>query len=39
MAYDSVPPGYEVEFMDSHGMTLALLTLFDEDLEAAHECN
>jgi hypothetical protein len=32
-AYDSIPPGYEVEFADRNGMTLELLTLQDEDLE------
>jgi len=33
MAYDSVPPGYEVEFTDRDGRTIALLTLQEEDLE------
>ncbi len=33
MVYDSVPPGYEVEFTDQDGVTLALLTLRDDDLE------
>jgi hypothetical protein len=36
MAYDfATPPGYEVEFMDAEGATLALLTLHDEDIEDA----
>ena len=34
MAYDSVQPGYEVEFADATGVTIALLTLYDDDLEA-----
>jgi hypothetical protein len=34
MAY-SEPPGYDVEFMDADGKTLALLTSYDEDLESA----
>lgn len=33
MVYDSVPPMYEVEFADAKGITLALLTLGDGDLE------
>ena len=33
MVYDSVPPGYTVEFADQDGVTLALLTLRDDDLE------
>ena len=33
MVYDSIPCGYDVEFTDSHGVTLALLTLGDDDLE------
>lgn len=33
MVYESDPPGYDVEFTDAHGVTLALLTLRDEDLE------
>jgi len=37
MAYPAVPPGYEVEFIDPQGTTLALLTLHDEDLESAPE--
>jgi hypothetical protein len=31
----SEPPGYEVEFADEKGVTLALLTLYDEDVEKA----
>lgn len=27
------PPGYEVEFCDAEGVTLALLTLRDDELE------
>lgn len=34
MVYNSVPPGYDVEFVDEKGETLAVLTLRDEDLEA-----
>jgi hypothetical protein len=34
MVYDSVPRGYDVEFTDCNGVTLALLTLRDDDLEA-----
>jgi hypothetical protein len=30
-------PGYEVEFCDKDGFTLALLTLYDDDLVAATE--
>jgi hypothetical protein len=37
MAYNFVPPGYEVEFTDADGVTLALLTLHDEDLEPVTE--
>ena len=37
MAYDSVPPGYEVEFTDADGVTLMLLTLHDDDLEPVTE--
>jgi len=37
MAYPGVPPGYEVEFCDGQGFTLALLTLRDEDLVPAPE--
>ena len=37
MAYDSLPPGYEVEFTDSRGVTIALLTLHDDDLELVEE--
>jgi hypothetical protein len=33
MVYDFVPPGYEVEFTDGGIVTLALLTLHDDDLE------
>ena len=35
MVYDSVPRGYDVEFTTAEGITLALLTLSDDDLEAA----
>ena len=35
MVYDFVPPGYEVEFTDGGIVTLALLTLHDDDLEPA----
>ena len=31
MAYPGVRPGYEVEFCDDNGITLALLTLYDKD--------
>ena len=34
MVYASDPPGYEVEFADSNGVTTALLTLFDGDLDS-----
>lgn len=27
------PPAYEVEFCDNDGLTLALITLIDDDLE------
>jgi hypothetical protein len=37
MAYPGVPTDYEVEFCDPEGVTLALLTLHDEDLDAAPE--
>jgi hypothetical protein len=29
----SLPPAYEVEFFDAHGITLAVVTILDEDLE------
>lgn len=29
------PPGYEVEFTDADGITLALVTLYDADVEKA----
>jgi hypothetical protein len=32
MAYNSIPRGYEVEFADAEGITIALLTLHDQDL-------
>lgn len=36
MAYDFTSlPGYEVEFVNDAGVTLALLTLHDEDIEDA----
>jgi hypothetical protein len=35
MVYEADPPGYDVEFTDPQGVTLALLTLRDEDLESA----
>ncbi len=35
MVYDSIPPGYEVEFTDAHGATIAILTLHDDDLAPA----
>jgi Domain of unknown function (DUF4926) len=34
MVYDSLPRGYDVEFTNAEGVTLALLTLGDDDLEA-----
>ncbi len=34
MVYDSNPCGYDVEFTDPNGVTLALLTLGDDDLDA-----
>jgi hypothetical protein len=34
MVYESPRVGYEVEFLDESGRTLALLTLYDDDLEA-----
>ena len=37
MVYDSVPPGYDVEFADRDGVTVALLTLRDDDLELGRE--
>jgi len=37
MAYPGVPPGYQVELCDANGITLALLTLYEEDLVAARE--
>jgi hypothetical protein len=37
MAYPGEPPGYEVDFCDDECVTLALLTLRDEDLTAAPE--
>jgi hypothetical protein len=37
MVYESDPPGYDVEFTDARGVTLALLTLRDEDLEVVSE--
>ena len=33
--YTDPLPGYEVEFGDKDGFTLALLTLYDDDLVAA----
>ena len=33
MVYDSVPLAYEAEFTDPRGMTVAVLTLRDDDLE------
>jgi Domain of unknown function (DUF4926) len=35
--YTHPGPGYEVEFCDKDGFTLALLTLYDDDLTAAPE--
>lgn len=29
----SLPPAYEVEFTDGHGVTLAVVTVYEEDLE------
>jgi hypothetical protein len=37
MAYTHPTPGYEVEFCDRHGFTLALLTLYEDDLVAASD--
>jgi hypothetical protein len=37
MVYDSVPPAYEVEFADSNGVTLELLTLHDDDLSRVNK--
>ena len=37
MVYTNPSPGYEVEFCDPDGFTLALLTLHDDDLVAAPE--
>jgi hypothetical protein len=37
MVYMDARPGYEVEFCDKDGFTLALLTLYDDDLVAAPE--
>ena len=37
MVYPGQPPGYEGEFCDGEGVTLALLTLRDKDLIAAPE--
>jgi hypothetical protein len=37
MVYTYPWPGYEVEFCDENGFTLALLTLYDGDLIAAPE--
>jgi hypothetical protein len=34
MVYESPRVGYEVEFLDESGHTLALLSLYDDDLEA-----
>ncbi len=34
MVFDD-PPAYEVEFCDKDGVTLALVTLVDDDLEKA----
>jgi uncharacterized protein DUF4926 len=28
-----LPPAYEVEFCDAHGITLAVVTILEEDLE------
>ena len=39
MFYEWPRRGYEVEFTDSFGVTLALLTLYDDDLEAAGQEN
>lgn len=39
MLYESDPPGYDVEFTDSKGLTIALLTLHDEDLEGLDDKN
>jgi hypothetical protein len=33
MVYESPRVGYEVEFLDAAGRTLALVTLYDDDLE------
>jgi uncharacterized protein DUF4926 len=33
MVYPADPPAYEVEFADENGVTTALLTLRDDDLE------
>jgi len=35
MVYHSDPAAYEVEFCNQSGVTLALLTLLDSDLELA----
>jgi hypothetical protein len=41
MVYESPGRAYEVEFADSEGITIALLTMLDQDLErvvGAAEC-
>lgn len=35
MVYSANPVAYEVEFCDQEGVTLALLTLLDSDLDPA----
>ena len=35
MVYPGQPPGYEVEFCNGDGVTLAVITLHDEELIAA----
>ncbi len=37
MVYDSTPQAYEVEFVDSDGVTLGVLTAQEDDLEPAAE--
>jgi hypothetical protein len=42
LAYEkkpNLPGGYEVEFVDDHGKTLALLTVYEEDIEEVLEPN
>lgn len=35
----SLPPAYEVEFADAHGVTQALVTIREEDLEVVQRSN